>query len=64
MTIFALIYWSIWLAMLVIGDPALMAFGGEKLSDTHFLAVHIPIAIRAGILGWLVYHFLVQHVSS
>lgn len=64
MTIFALIYWTAWLAMLVIGDPALMAIGGEKLTDTHFLAVHIPAGIRAGILGWLAYHFLVQHLSG
>ena len=64
MTKFALIYWSLWLIMLVIGDPLLMQIGGEKLSDTHFLAAHIPVAIRAGLLGWLVYHFLVQHVSS
>lgn len=60
----ALIYWAIWLAMLVIGDPLFMWIGGEKLTDTHFLAAYIPVAIRAGILGWLVYHFLVQHVRG
>jgi hypothetical protein len=63
-TLFALIFWSAWLAMLVIGDPLLMWIGGEKLSDTHFLASHIPVGIRAGILGWLIWHFLREHVSG
>lgn len=61
MTKFALVYWSMWLAMLVIGDPVLIKIGGEKLSDTHFLASHIAIGLRAGILGWLIWHFLVAH---
>lgn len=64
MTKIALVFWSVWLIMLVAGDPLLIWIGGEKLSDTHFLASHIPVGIRAGILGWLLYHFLVQHVSS
>ena len=61
MTIFALIYWSAWLAMLVIGDPLLEWIGGEKLTDTHFLASHIPVGIRAGIIGWIAWHFLKEH---
>lgn len=64
MTVFALIYWAIWLALLVIGDPLLIWIGGEKLSDTHFIAYYIPIGIRAGILGWLVYHFMVAHIKG
>lgn len=64
MTAGAVVYWSIWLAMLVIGDPVWEKIGGEKLTDTHFLSAHIPVGIRAGILGWLAYHFLVQHVSG
>ena len=28
---------------------------------THFLSLYIPIALRAAILGWLLWHFLVQH---
>lgn len=64
MSAFALAYWGIWLAMLVIGDPLCLWLGGEKLTDTHFLATYIPVGIRAGILGWLAYHFLVQHLSG
>lgn len=64
MSIFATVYWGIWLAMLVVGDPLWLWLGGEKDTDTHLLATYIPLGIRAGILGWLVYHFLVQHVRS
>lgn len=64
MSVVALVYWSVWLAMLVIGDPLFMWLGNERLTDTHFLATYIPVGIRAGILGWLVYHFLVQHIRG
>ena len=64
MNVGALAYWSLWLAMLVVGDPLWEHFGGEQATDTHFLSAHIPIGLRAGILGWLVYHFLVQHIKG
>ena len=64
MTVFAVVWWSAWLAMLVIGDPLLIWIGGEKLSDTHFLVTWIAPGIRAGILGWLAWHFLVQHLKG
>ena len=64
MNIWSTTYWSIWLAMLVIGDPLWIHFGGEKASDTHMLSEYIPIGIRAGILGWLAYHFLVAHIKG
>lgn len=28
---------------------------------THFIAVIMPIGIRAAFLAWLAWHFLVQH---
>ena len=64
MNVGALVYWSIWLTMLVVGDPLWIELGGEKASDTHFLAEYIPIGVRAGILGWLAYHFLVAHIKG
>lgn len=61
--------WALWLLMLIVADPIAMWMGnkykvGDEFTDTHFLATHIPIAIRAGILGWLVYHFMVQHARG
>ena len=64
MTVGSMAYWSLWLAMLVVGDPLWEHFGGETATDTHYLSEYIPIGLRAGILGWLVYHFLVQHVKG
>ena len=58
------IFWAVWLAMLVIGDPIANFVFGEQASDTHFLATHISVGLRAGILGWVTYHFLVAHVRS
>lgn len=62
--IFASVFWAIWLAMLVIGDPLWTFLGGEKYSDTHFLVVRIGMGLRVGILAWLAYHFLVAHRKS
>lgn len=68
MNIFALVYWTAVLALTALGDLIVPRFGShfgqfdEKLSYTHYLAVHIPVGLRAALLGWLVYHFLVQHV--
>lgn len=58
------IFWLTWIAMLVIGDPIAIHFWGEHASDTHFLATHISVGIRAGIIGWITYHFLVAHVKG
>lgn len=30
---------------------------------THFIAVVLPIGIRAALLAWLAWHFLIQHKS-
>lgn len=30
---------------------------------THFIAVVMPISIRAAFLAWLAWHFLIQHKS-
>jgi hypothetical protein len=60
--LFADIFWGTWLAMLVVGDPILNFAYGEQYSDTHFLVTHISVGLRAGILGWVTYHFLVTHV--
>ena len=34
------------------------------LCGTHFLVTHISVGLRAGILGWVTYHFLVTHVRK
>ena len=57
-------YWTVWAAMLVIADPLAELLGGERATDTHYLATHIPAGIRAALLGWLAWHFLVQHLSG
>ena len=59
-----LAFWGLWVAMLVIGDPLFIWIGGEKASDTHFLTTIIPYGVRIGILAWVAYHFLVQHVRG
>ena len=64
MSVFATVYWAVWVAMLVIGDPLFEWLGNEHLTDTHFLSTYIPVGIRAGILGWLAYHFLIQHING
>lgn len=58
------IFWAVWLAMLVIGDPIANFVFGEQASDTHFLVTHISIGLRAGIIGWVAWHFLVAHARS
>ena len=64
MTVFAAVYWSVLSVALVAGDVVINAVGGEKASYTHYLAVHVPVAIRVALLAWVVYHFLVQHVTG
>jgi hypothetical protein len=64
MAIAAAVFWWIWLAMVLIGDPLFIHLGGEKASDTHFLVTHITYGLRVGILAWLAYHFLIAHTRS
>ena len=64
MQIFWDTFWIIWFAMLVIGDPIANFVYGEQYSDTHFLVTHISVGLRAGILGWITYHFLVAHIKK
>lgn len=58
--------WVVWLAYIVIVDPIAVWFGrrdhvGDEYTDTHFLAIHIPMGLRVAILAWLAYHFLIAH---
>jgi hypothetical protein len=31
---------------------------------THYLSYHIPPTFRAMIIGWLFYHFLIEHPKN
>lgn len=64
MVIAAAVFWSVWFAMLVIGDPLFIHFGGEQASDTHFLVTHINYGLRVAVLAWLAYHFLIAHRNT
>ena len=64
MTVFALIWWAAWWAMLIIGDPLLIWLGGEKLSDTHFIATHVIPSLRAAGIAWLAWHLLIEHLKG
>lgn len=64
MTIFSMVWWAVWWAMLIVGDPILNAIGGEKLTDTHYIAYYVPYGLRIAGLAWLIYHLLIQHVRS
>lgn len=62
-------FWLLWFIMLVVGDPiaAWMSHRaklGDEYTDTHMLVTHIGYGVRVGILAWLVYHFLVEHITS
>jgi hypothetical protein len=57
-------FWSLWVLMLLVGDPVAILTGGEQNSDTHFLVTHVNIGLRAGIIGWVAWHFLVAHPRS
>jgi hypothetical protein len=58
------VFWAVWLAMLVIGDPIANFVFGEKTSDTHFLVTHISVSLRVPIIAWIAWHFLVVHVKA
>lgn len=62
--VFFEVFWAIWLAMLVVGDPIANFVFGEKTSTTHFLATHISVSLRVPIIAWIAWHFLVVHVRS
>lgn len=64
MQMFWEVFWIIWFAMLIIGDPIANFVYGEKASDTHFIVTHLSVGLRAGVLGWVTYHFLVSHIRS
>jgi hypothetical protein len=55
------VFWSVWALMLLLGDPIALWTGGEKATDTHFLVTHVNLGLRAGIIGWVAWHFLVTH---
>lgn len=62
-------FWVVWFAMLVIGDPIATWLGhrdhvGDAYTDTHFISTHISLGVRAAIVGWLIYHFFVQHKTG
>lgn len=69
LTVFFTWWWIVWLLMLVIMDPIAMMLGkhygvGDQYTDTHFIVRHINLAARGMIIGWLMVHFLVQHVKD
>ena len=64
MALFWEIFWAIWLAMLVVGDPIANWVFGEKDTDTHFLVTHISVSLRVPIIAWVAWHFIVVHVRS
>lgn len=61
MQVFFDIFWAVWALMLLVGDPIALWLGGERATDTHFLASHISLQIRVPILAWVVWHFIVVH---
>ena len=58
------IFWAVWLAMLLVGDPIANWIYGEKASDTHFLVTHISIGLRPPVIAWVTWHFLVAHKNA
>lgn len=66
MKTFWTIYWTLWLLMLVIGDPIAVWLGhrdkvGDKYSDTHYLVVVLGTPVIASVIVWLAIHFLIVH---
>lgn len=64
MQVFWDVWWAVWLAMLVVGDPIANFVWGEKASDTHFLATHISVSFRVPLIAWIAWHFLEQHKTG
>ena len=60
------VYWTIWLAMILVADPIADFLGkrnhvGDKYTFTHYAAVHLGPSVIIGILAYLMWHFLVVH---
>lgn len=60
------LFWWAWFAMLLIGDPIASWMGqhsgkGDDYTDTHLIVTHLNAGLRCAVLGWLIYHFLIQH---
>lgn len=64
MQIVADVFWSIWIIMLVAGDPIFNWGFGEHYSLTHFLVTRVTTGLRVPIIAWVAYHFLVAHKNS
>lgn len=62
-------WWWVWFGMLLIGDPIASWLGqkygvGDRFTDTHLIVRVLDPGLRAAVLGWLIWHFLVAHVRS
>lgn len=55
------VWWAVWVAMLLIGDPIANWVFGEQATDTHFLVTKVSESLRVPIIAWVAYHFLVAH---
>jgi hypothetical protein len=62
--VFADLFWSVWVVMLIVGDPILNFAYGEQYSLTHFLVTRIVTSFRVPILAWTAYHFLIAHTNK
>jgi hypothetical protein len=58
------VFWAVWVAMLVIGDPIANWVFGESTTDTHFLVTHVSVGLRVPIIAWVAYHFLIVHIKA
>lgn len=62
-------YWWVWLGMLLVGDPIASWLGqhegaGDGDTATHLIVTHLSIGLRAAVIGWIAWHFLVAHKAS
>lgn len=66
---FFTIWWWVWFAMLLIGDPIASYLGqkygiGDVFTDTHLIVRILNPGLRAAVIGWLIWHFLIAHTNS
>lgn len=60
--------WVLWVALFFILESIGLVHNAVSPSAdwtlTHFLSSVVPIGVRAAILAWLAWHFLVEHKAS
>jgi hypothetical protein len=60
--------WAFWFAFFFLFEAIGIIYetktGSDSWTLTHFVSRHLPAWARSMLIGWLAYHFLIQHTNS